>query len=303
MAYAQWLQVVACQSPGLDDHTLARSVEAFLEAMSGSFTLLRDGILNFQESDVHTEPLELQGPFKEILPAFQDLFGTLEKDPLAHILVMHQVQTDYQVTVHLHDLLAGMLSRQVHMGELQPESFKGVAICSVKGASERAVIGVLGLITGRSFELHLHDWPVSDPMDTGCPSPGKALPLPAAPSTHLQHDSLIDIRLHPSNLPDPLIPIPLPMSLITKEEQALLGGPPICQSQKKQMMSLMSNSRTILKRKKKTPQTYVTSKGIPYDEMGTLTWTMWRDTGSGSPWESPMWRVEKGDINCHNLLY
>ena len=184
---------------------------------------------------------------------YSQLSRTLEEDPSVHILVMHQVWMDYQATVHLHDLPAGMLSRQGQMGELQLESFEGMAICLVKEASEQAIIRVSGLITGRSFDLHMHDQPMSDPMDTGCPSPGKALLLPAAPSTPLQHDSPIDIRL-------PLQICWIPSSqFLSLHHQSLRRnrlswmGPPVCQSGKKQVMSLTSSSRTIPKRNKKTP--------------------------------------------------
>ena len=91
MAYARRLQVVGCQSLGLDANTLAHSVEAFLEAMSGAFTLLRDGILHSLESDAHTKPLKMQSPLKDMFLAFQDLFGTLDENPLLGILVMHKV--------------------------------------------------------------------------------------------------------------------------------------------------------------------------------------------------------------------
>ena len=82
MGYARRLQVVACQSLGLDANTLAHSVEAFLKAMSGAFTLLRDGILHFLESDAHTKPLEMQDPLKDVFPSFWDPFGTPDEDPL-----------------------------------------------------------------------------------------------------------------------------------------------------------------------------------------------------------------------------
>ena len=283
MAYAQWLQVAACWSLRLDDHTLAWSMEALLEAMSGSFTLLRDEILNFLESDAHTEPVELQGPFKEIFPAFWDLFWDLGGGSNG----MHPSDVPgadgLSSNCLLHDMPAGMLSRQEQMGELQLESFKGVAICSVKGASEWAIIGVLGFITGRSFYLHVHDWPMSDPMDTGCPSPGKALLPPAAPSTSLQHDSPIDIGLPLQIYQIPLSWFPSLHHQLLRRNRLSWMWPPICQSGKKQGISPTSSCRMILKRKKKTPKTFITSIGIPYDEMGILTWTVWRDTGGRRP--------------------
>ena len=95
----------------------------------------------------------MQSPLKDMFPAFQDLFGTPDEDPLVGILVMCKVQTEYKMTICLHDLPTGMMSQKEQMGELQLESFVGVAICSIKGASEHAVIGVSGLITGRSFDL------------------------------------------------------------------------------------------------------------------------------------------------------
>ena len=146
MAYTKRLQVVAHQSLGLDANTLAHLVVAFLEAMSGTFTLLRDGILHFPESDAHTKPLKMWGPLKDMFPAFWDLFGTLDEDLLVGILVMHKVQTKYKVTIHLHDLPMRMMSQKGKMGELQLESFEGVAICSIKGALEHEVIGVSDLI-------------------------------------------------------------------------------------------------------------------------------------------------------------
>ena len=168
MAYARRLKVVACQSLRLDANTLTCSVEAFLEAMSGVCTLLRDRILHFLKSDACTKLLEMQGPLKDMFPTFQDLFRTPDEDPLAGILVMRKVQTEYKATICLHDLPMGMMSRKGKMGELQLESFEGVAICSVKGALEHTVIRVSDLITGRSFNLHIHDQPVSDPKDMGC---------------------------------------------------------------------------------------------------------------------------------------
>ena len=70
MAYARRLQAVAPLSLGQDVNTLAQSVEAFLEAMAGTFTLPRDRILNFPESDACTELLEMHGPLKYVFPAF-----------------------------------------------------------------------------------------------------------------------------------------------------------------------------------------------------------------------------------------
>ena len=175
MAYARRLQVVAYQSLRLDANTLAHSLVAFLEAMSGAFTILRDGILHFLESDAYAKPLEIQGPLKDVLLAFQDLFGTLDEDLLVGILVMHKVWTKYKAMIHLHDLPAGMMSRKGQMGKLQLESFEGVAICSIKGTLECTVIGVSSLIMGRSFNLHVHNQPISDPKDLGCPSPHTAL--------------------------------------------------------------------------------------------------------------------------------
>ena len=99
MAYARRLQAVTCQSLRLDDNTLAQSMEAYLKAMVGAVTLLRDRILNFPESDTHTKLLEMHSPLKDMFPAFQDLFGTPDDDPLVVILVMHKVQTEYQVTI------------------------------------------------------------------------------------------------------------------------------------------------------------------------------------------------------------
>ena len=119
MAYARRLQVVACQSLGLHTNTLAHLMEAFLKAMSGAFALPSDGILHFLESDAHTEPLEMQGPLKDMFPAFWDLFGTPDEDPLAGILVMHKVRTEYKMTIHLHNLSVGMMSRKGQMGELK----------------------------------------------------------------------------------------------------------------------------------------------------------------------------------------
>ena len=224
IAYARRLQAAACQSLRLDDNTLAWSVEAFLEAMAGAFTPPRDGILNFPESDAHTEPLEMHSPLKDVFPAFQDLFWTPDEDPLGGILVMHKVWTEYQVTIHLHDLPVGMMSRKGQIGKLQLESFEGVAICSIEGALECTVTGVLALITGRSFNLHIHDQPISDPIDMGCPSLSTASSPPTVPTAPLPHDSPMDIGPPPPNLPEPLILIPLPMSPVTKEEQALLDG-------------------------------------------------------------------------------
>ena len=112
MAYAKRLQVVACQSLRLDANTLACSVEAFLEAMSGACTLPRDRILHFLESDACTKLLEMQGPLKDMFLAFWDLFRMPDEDPLAGILMMHKVQTEYKATICLHDLPMGMMSRK-----------------------------------------------------------------------------------------------------------------------------------------------------------------------------------------------
>ena len=118
----------------------------------------------------------------------------------------------------------GMVPSKEQMGELQLESFKGVAISSIKGASEHAVIGVLGLIMSRSFDLHVPDQPVSDPKDMGCPSPCTALSPLTIPAAYLPHDSPMDLRPPPPNLPEPLILVSLPTLLVTQEEQALLDG-------------------------------------------------------------------------------
>ena len=77
---------------------------------------------------------------------------------------------------------------------------------------------------GRSFDLHIHDWPDSDPIDMRCPSPNTALSPLTVPTAPLPHNSPMDTGPPLPNLPEPLILIALPTLLVTKEEQALLDG-------------------------------------------------------------------------------
>ena len=69
-----------------------------------------------QKNDACTKLLEMQGPLKDMFPAFWDLFRTPDEDPLAGILVMHKVQTKYKATICLHDLPMGMMSKKGQMG-------------------------------------------------------------------------------------------------------------------------------------------------------------------------------------------
>ena len=177
LGHGLWQKVAGCgcQSLRLDTNTLAHSVEAFLKAMLDVLTLLRDRILHFPESDACTKPLEMWGLLEDMFPAFWDLFRTPDEDLLANSLVMCKVQTEYKVTICLHDLPVEMMSRKGQMGELQLESFEGVTICSVKGASEHAVHEILGLtswvgpltymamislsLTLQTWGVHPHAWP------------------------------------------------------------------------------------------------------------------------------------------------
>ena len=69
MAYTRRLQIAAHQSLRLDTNTLVHSVEAFLEAMLGTFTLPSDGILHFPESDAHTQTTGNVGPLERYVPS------------------------------------------------------------------------------------------------------------------------------------------------------------------------------------------------------------------------------------------
>ena len=77
---------------------------------------------------------------------------------------------------------------------------------------------------GRSLDLNIHDQPVSDPKDMGCPSLHTGLSPLTILAASLPHNSPMYIGPPSPNLPEPLVPVSLPTLPVIKEEQALLDG-------------------------------------------------------------------------------